>query len=251
MKSPSSLFVPKDCLTLQAAVAEAEQAPQFSQEVDKISSVVTWFRGELYAKSFSCSYFSSTNKLYEIPYVVFAYDESIGLFESGIDSTVVSEASPPEIDLAFLHGNNLFKGHFRTYIDQGPNSPYYILDELDSARGKVLFISKEPFKKALSRIVPRDSDTNKQPQEIKILNKRRGPKPKVDPTKFYDECHRILTEEGMVNPQVDPSFRQVDLEKKMMLRHRDAIGVSRNRALVSEAIDSFVQSKSFVAHTGQ
>ena len=83
MMSPSSIFIPKNRLTLQAALAVAEQAPKFSKELDKVNSVVKWFRQELHAKSFSCSYFSVANKLKKIPHVVFADDQSIGLFKFG------------------------------------------------------------------------------------------------------------------------------------------------------------------------
>ena len=150
MKSPTSLFIPKDYLTLQVALAVAEQAPQFSKEVDKFNSVIAWFRQELHAKSFSCSYFSVANKLKEIPHVVFADDESIGLFEFGKQATGVAEENAPEIDLAFLRRDNFLNDQYRTYTDQGPNSPYFISDELELARGKQLFISKMGFEDSLA-----------------------------------------------------------------------------------------------------
>lgn len=71
---------------------------------------------------------------------------------------------------------------------------------------------------------------------------KRGPKPKVDPAKFEREAHRWLAENGVPDPQLDQNERQADLERHMMVFHKDAIAESRNRELVSRAITSYILS---------
>lgn len=78
---------------------------------------------------------------------------------------------------------------------------------------------------------------------------KRGPKPKVDPIKFESEVHRLLEQEGTPDPTVDPNFRQSTVEKHMMNWHKEAYGVSQNRVLSKNAIESY--NKKFTFDTGQ
>lgn len=70
-----------------------------------------------------------------------------------------------------------------------------------------------------------------------------GPKPKVDRTAFEQEVHRLLDEEGSPNPQIDPDFRQADVERHMMQWHNDSIGETQNRTYVADALSSYARSK--------
>lgn len=71
--------------------------------------------------------------------------------------------------------------------------------------------------------------------------KKVGPKPKVDPLAFEKKAHEIISYEGLPDPKIDASFRQSDLETKMMKWHNEAIGVSRNRELTAAAIRSYLR----------
>jgi hypothetical protein len=73
---------------------------------------------------------------------------------------------------------------------------------------------------------------------------KRGPKPKVDPIQFEQEVHRYIAENGMPDPTVDPLARQADLEEHMMQWHGDTLGMSRNRVLVSAAMQSYLARNS-------
>lgn len=79
--------------------------------------------------------------------------------------------------------------------------------------------------------------------------KKRGPKSKVDPREFEQEVHRLLDAEGIVDPKLDPNFRQSNVETHMLNWHREAIQVSRNRELTAAAIRSY--RAKFEAYKGQ
>lgn len=86
---------------------------------------------------------------------------------------------------------------------------------------------------------PEPSDGDEAQIVPPVVKRKRGPKPKVDQEKFEKAVHEWIAENGMPNPDIDPNSRQADLERYMMSWHGDRLKDSRNRELVSAAMQTY------------
>lgn len=105
-----------------------------------------------------------------------------------------------------------------------------------------VYFLREPFFKWLSSAYPggkKSTDIGKTDETPQPPAKKRGPAPKVDPQKFEKEAHRWIADNGMPDPEVDPQSRKADLEQHMLGFFDDIIGETRNRQLVTNAMNSY------------
>lgn len=69
-----------------------------------------------------------------------------------------------------------------------------------------------------------------------VKRTKTGPKPKLDEKEFQREVMKYVKDNGLPDPSIDPTSRQADLERHMMLWHREAVSESTNRKYVTKAL---------------
>ncbi len=154
-----------------------------SPESFRRKTLIAWFRRELFAGSFDCSYRSASGYFTKIPPEVFYSDESEQLFA---DDTAPDESS--SIETGGIRQNDLdWRGRNSvTWVDCLPGTPYWLSTQIESAAGRELFISLIGFEAALKQF--NEAGVKKF---IVIV-----PPPANRPPEMRDEVRRILRKLG-------------------------------------------------------
>jgi hypothetical protein len=95
--------------------------------------------------------------------------------------------------------------------------------------GGPVWVQEAELTKVLAEHAKKQSLPSEPPRKL-------GRKPKIDQAAFERECHRLITENGMPNPQFDPAWTQADLERHMMEWTGEVYSESRVRGLVRNAL---------------
>lgn len=155
-------FTPKNQMPLEQALRSAdlkiiegwkagELRAHTSQSPEGLrrKNLIDWFRRELFAGSFDCSYWSASGYFTKIPPKVFGLGESEQLLTG--DTAPEESSSIPTGDILQNDRDWLRRGAV-TWVDGLPGTPYWLSSQIESATGRELFISTIDFEAELKKL---------------------------------------------------------------------------------------------------